>query len=143
MDAIKYLSQVKTKAIALKELELQLAEIRDRAIGQGSPDIAKLNIMTSLPKDAMAEAIAEYADLLDVYYNRKRDYVRTRSRAVRFLKTYTYCDLHYNLLYLRFIECKTYGEIGKMYGINYKKAQSETRWATRVLVRTCEAIDTL
>jgi len=136
MNVKRYLSQVKDNATALKALELQLAELRDEAIGQGSPDIGKLNIMTSLPKDAMAEALVKYADLLDEYHECKREYARYRAQVVLFLKRNVHTQQHYQLLYLRYIECCTYGDIAKLYGIDYRKAQSETRWALRVLERT-------
>ena len=88
MEIKERLVQIRLMKIKLCEMELTLAETRDRAIGQGSPSIDKLNIMTSLPADPMAEAIIEYSDMLDVYYVLKGEYNKNKSYALRILKQY-------------------------------------------------------
>lgn len=124
----EYLNDTRQLKIRLEALELELAEVRDRAIGQGSPSLEKLNIMTSLPADPMAEAIIEYADLLDRYHELKRRYNVRKYISIRYLKKYSVDKLSYKLTLDRYFNDKSFGQIAKENKIDYRKAQSIVRW---------------
>lgn len=128
MEIKERLVQIRSMKIKLYEMELTLAETRDRAIGQGSPSIDKLNIMTSLPADPMAEAIIEYSDMIDDYYVLKREYDKHKSYALRILKQYASNQDALTMLVMRYFDNCSFGQIGKRFGLDYHKAQSQVRW---------------
>lgn len=123
MKIKKYLTEIKLLYYDLQVYELKLAEVRDRALGDGSPAIDKLNVMTSLPADPMAEAMVQYADMLDEYHELKRQYNRLRSSAEKLLHRHIYNKDTFDILYERFFNFKSYSEIGNMYDMNYQQCK--------------------
>lgn len=133
MNVKTYLTQIKKMYLSLQAMELSLAETRDRAIGEGSPSIDKLNVQTSLPSDPMADAIAEYADMLDEYHLLKRTYVKYRCKAKRFLIKNVPDQDELTILVMRYFEFKSYGEIGKAYGMSYRETHRKINFLTKKL----------
>lgn len=123
MTLKEQLLSIKTVFLKLNAMEEQLAELRDRAMGDGSPAIDKLNVMTSLPADPMAEAIIAYADLLDEYHSTKRSYVQLRSQARSNLKRMLPDDDKRQLIYERYFEFESYGQIGRRHNLNYQQTK--------------------
>lgn len=131
MQVKPLLNDVRIKYYELKATEENLAAIRDRAMGDGSPKIDKLNVQTSLPADAMAEAITEYADLLDNYYDLKQKYKSYFNFAEQILSNYSTDIIEQTILHLRFFEFQTYGDIGKQYSMNYQQTKNYINIALR------------
>lgn len=135
MNFKENVNTIKTLRCILANLEAELEEIRDRAFGQGSPSIDKLDVMTSLPADPMAEAVIEYSDLLVEYHGVKNEYNRRRLYAMRTIRKYIDDPKVISILALRYIHGKSYGEIGRQYSLDYRKVQSIVRWNTREIER--------
>lgn len=118
MTAKKYLQQLRSLDIKIKQRKEQIRELQSLASGQGSFDYSKERVQTSVGGDKLSENVSRYVDIekevdkLIAEFTVKKDKIISEIQSLE--------DSRYiEILYKRYVEFKSFERIACEMNYNY------------------------
>lgn len=118
MKAKKYLEQIETLDIKIRQLEDELAGLRETAGGAAAIRYDKLNVQVSVMADAVERNVIHLIELEDTIFVTKMRMAKLKAHIVSQIQALD--DNRYmNILYMRYVQLKKFSYISDKLGYDY------------------------
>ena len=146
MDTREYLQQIKTLHIKIRQRQAEAHELREAAMSIGSPSPDKEKVQSSGVKDAIAEQVTRYTDMLIEIDFMIWDLSCLKHRIIGEIHQLT--DARYiDILFKRYVEIKTWELIAVEMNYSYDYVKELNAYAleefhNKVMVPTQSHLNT-